>query len=242
VSYITITCRNFRGSYSHLNCSHNLRIPRRAVFRAIITLGFQKPPDIFHFGWRGLVHRFGIALSSFSFLDWDQSGICLSNSFGNLDMSEKAAAAYWYGMALAKLVAESELGIPWLAHLDSLRASGALVTSSSGNQRADFVGRGRHSAWHVIESKGRTHSYSKSLIKKAKAQAASVKSINGIAPITSSACISSLHTRPISVLLEDPPTSKNEDFERWKIPDHEFFSTIIGKLLNICGDYDMNAD
>ncbi|MDX9857658.1 MAG: hypothetical protein RBT76_07705 [candidate division Zixibacteria bacterium] len=206
-----------------MNGSHNLNTPRRAVLRAIITVGFQRAPYPWRFGWRPLLHRFGIALSAFSFLEGGKHGLYVSPDYQNLDMSEKGATTYWYGMAFAKLIAQSKLGIVWLAHVDGLRASGALTTTSGSSKRGDLAGRGLNNDWHVIEAKGRSNSYDQSLISEAKNQAAAVTQIKGVAPLTSSACITSLHANPISVLLDDPPPDDEAGPVSWEIEDNAFF-------------------
>lgn len=181
-------------------------ISPRAVLRAVVTVGAQRFLDVFSIGWRGLLHRFGMGLSALSFLEQSPVGLRLSNRYRFLDASEKGAATYWYGMALSKIVADAELKVPWLAHVDQMRASGALTVASGTNERGDFVGRDTSGNWHVVEAKGRSNSYPASLVTKAKRQSARVTSINGQSPATTSACITSLFTQPISVLLDDPPT------------------------------------
>jgi len=152
-------------------------------------------------------------------------------------MSEKAAATYWYGMALAKLVAESELNVPWLAHVDRMSAAGALATSSgSGGERGDLVGRGPNGDWHVIEAKGRTNSYPQALITKAKGQSAKVISVNGQPPATTSACIASLRTQPISILVDDPPPNPDKT-EKWSIEELGFFRTYYEGVIGYVREF-----
>jgi hypothetical protein len=206
-----------------LNGTRVVNVSRAAFLRAIITVGAQRLPDVFSGGLRQIVHRIGIWLSIASFLEVWAGSICLSARYGNLDMSEKGYVSYWYGMALAKLVAKSELAITWLGNIDKMKASGTLITSSTNNKRADLVGRGLYNDWHVIEAKGRSNEYSNLLIEEAKNQAAAVISINGQSPATTSACIASLFTQPISVLLDDPAGDSNKEQEKWKIKEDKFF-------------------
>lgn len=220
---IRIECRQYGGRYARLNGERTCNVSKYAFLRAILTVGAQRLPDVFSGGLRHIMNRIGIWLSIASFLEWRASGVCLSARYGDLDMSEKGYISYWYGMALAKLVAESELSIPWLGNVDKMKASGALITSSTSNERADLVGRGLHNDWHVIEAKGRSNEYSRSLVVEAKNQAASVISVNGQSPATTSACIASLFTQPISVLLDDPTGNSSQVPGRWKIKDDEFF-------------------
>jgi len=145
-------------------------------------------------------------------------------------MSEKAASSYWYGMAFAKLVSESELSVPWLGHVDRMRASGALTTTSSSNERGDLVGRDRSSRWHVVEAKGRSNSYPQSLVDTAKQQAANVTTINNQPPRTTSACVTSLFSSPVSILLDDPKP-RRRDGRRWRIAEDLFFRTYYRGII-----------
>lgn len=220
---IRISCKNFSGSYSRLNGTNHQDVSRRALFRAVVTVGMQRFNDFFRFGWRGLFHRFGMGLSAFSFLEQNGNDLCLSKEYNKLDMSEKGAASYWYGMAFAKLVSEIKLDIPWLSHVDRMKAVGALTLAKGSAKRGDLVGRGANGDWHVIEAKGRSNGYDNSLVRQAKMQACRVTSINGQTPATTSACIASLSSKPISVLLDDPPADNDENGERWDIKHDEFF-------------------
>jgi len=234
---VNIECKNFTGTYQKVNGVYIRNFRRRAIFRATMTVGFQRFSGFLNFGVRGLVHRFGIALSAFSFLERQQSGLCISNEYHKLDRSEKGAASYWYGMALAKLVAESELGIPWLAHADPLIKSGAIIRDPKEKRRPDLVGRGPNDDWHVIEAKGRTNKPFPSVISKAKAQAGVAKSINGVPPATTSACIASLHTQPVSVLLDDPPPDTGDGKENWEIDDKKFFRQYYKGIINYLHEF-----
>jgi len=220
---IEISCKNFKGSYAGLNGTNHHSVSRIAFFRAVVTVGMQRFGDFFGFGWRGLFHRFGMALSAFSFLEQNGGDLCISSQYCKLDMSEKGAASYWYGMAFAKLVSEIKLGIPWLGHVDRMKASGALMLAKGSAQRGDLVGKGTDGDWHVLEANGRSSGFGDELVWQAKIQASRVISINGLTPATTSACIASLSSKPISVLLDDPPAGNDENGEQWKINDEGFF-------------------
>jgi hypothetical protein len=219
---IDVICQDFTAAYASTNGQRRRDVSRRAVLRAVITVGAQRFQDVLSLGLRGLLHRFAMGLSAFSFLDQSPAGLCLSDDYRSLDMSEKGAATYWYGMAFAKIVADSELGIAWLAHVDEMRENGALVTSSGSNERGDLVGRGMND-WHVVEAKGRSNPYPSTLVTKAKGQSARIVSVNGQPPATTSACITSLFTKPISVLLDDPQSDAEGNEEHWTIRKDRFF-------------------
>lgn len=218
---ITVRCKNYSGSYHQINGDHTRRVSKLSFIRAIITVGAQKYSDILNFGWRGLFHRYGMGIAALSFLERRGSHLCLSASYSSLDMSEKAAATYWYGMAFTKLVAESELYIPWLGHVDSLKKNDVLQTTSGSKSRGDLAGRDLLGSWHVLEAKGRSQGFSNQLVIDAKKQASYVTSIKGNLPSTTSASITRLDTIPISVLLDDPHDGKASG--RWEIDEKQFF-------------------
>lgn len=234
---VTVTCRNFTGVCAATNGVRLRNVSRRAVLRAVITVGAQRFLDIFSLGWRGLLHRFGMGLSAFSFLEQSPAGLCLSDRFSSLDSSEKGVMSYWYGMALAKIIADIELGVPWLAHVDQMRKSGALTTLPGSNERGDLVGRGANADWHVVEAKGRSNSYPASLVTKAKSQSARVTFINGQPPATTSACITSLFTHPISVLLDDPPPDHKENGDDWRINEDDFFRQYYRGIMEYLSEF-----
>jgi len=239
---VNVKCRNFEAPYAGKNGTYVRNITRRAILRAIITIGAQRFFDVFTLGWRGLAHRFGIGLSAFSFLEESTAGLCIADQYNALDMSEKSVSTYWYGMAFAKLIADSELGVPWLAHVDQMRKSGVLITSSSTNERGDLVGRGQNNDWHVIEAKARSNSYQESLVSKAKGQSAGVTAINYRPPATTSACITSLFTQPISILFDDPPPDIHKNGEEWKIKDEEYFRHYYKGIKEYLGESTAHKD
>lgn len=218
---ISVTCQNFPGPVP-ANGTNLRDISYRAVLRACIILGLQRFSDVWALGWRDLTRRMGIGLSSVAFLVQSPQGLITSHQFNHdLDMSEKGAMSYWYGMIMAKLTAESELQVPWLAHVDQMRRAGVLITNPNSNSRGDLVGRGMN-GWHVFEAKGRSNPYAANLVTDAKQQAAMVTSVHNQPPVTSSACITALFTTPISVLLDDPPPDDERQVS-WDINESAFF-------------------
>lgn len=230
MAIVNVTCGNFVKPFDSMNGTRSRDVSHRAFFRAVMTVGFQRFPEMFLFGWRGLLNRFGIAISTMSFLENRGGNFTVSAAFSELEMSEKAACSYWYGMAFAKLVSESELSIPWLGHVDRMKATGALTTTVASKERGDLVGRDKSSRWHVLEAKGRSNSYTHSLVDTAKQQAANVTSINRQPPRTTSACVTSLFSSPVSILLEDPKP-KRRDGRRWRIAEDRFFQTYYQGII-----------
>lgn len=231
MAYINVECKNFTGIYASINGIYKRDISKLAVVRAIVTIGAQGYGDVLGFGWRGLLHRLGMGIAVISFLEQKGDFLCLSNAFRTLDMSEKGVVSYWYGMAFAKLVTEIELRIPWLVHVDSMIASGAITLAKGSAIRGDLVGRGINDDWHVLEAKGRSNGFGAPLVQQAKNQASRISSINGQPPVTTSASITNLNVSPVYVLLDDPDAHEDGKV-KWSIEDNLFFHEYYRIIIN----------
>jgi len=235
---IHIKCRNYKSPFEALNTDDDdpgrrLRFGPLSVFRAIVTVGLQKasikdilePPRF--------LYRFGSGLSAISFLEIRKDvGLCLSDSFDKLNSAEKSNLSHWYGMAFAKLVADSEFGIRNLGFSDEMERSGALNRSSKSQRRPDFVGSGVGDNWHILEAKGRSGitEVSEDLIHSAKEQATTVSSVQGKPPATASAVIVLLSTKPISIFMEDPTPEEGNDM--WSIDSETFLATYYQPIID----------
>lgn len=121
-----------------------------------------------------------------------------------LDPSEKGAVSFFLGMAFAKLAAEFVLDVPWLIHLEKLRRIHPVVLA--GRSRPDLAGINASGDWVVVEAKGRTNSYSQTVMEAAKAQSRQILSIAGTAPVLRVA--SQAYFSPsLRVWLSDPDGS-----------------------------------
>ena len=213
MSNISLEITKFRGNYAHLNQPYtHLEVSKLEMMLASITLGFRSwsEPDIL--SWRSLIHRFGLGLSSISYLEEDEELWRRHSSYAHLDGSEKGAMSYWQGMIFAKVIAEKKLDIPWLIHADSLTKSGQLIRATK-SKKGDFMGRDINQKWHSIEAKGRSNSVEKGLIKHAKKQAKSIKKTSPIQATTASVCLSSILKSGIKIRLIDPPIDQNSNSE-----------------------------
>ncbi|MEO7098768.1 MAG: hypothetical protein ABI162_05360 [Luteolibacter sp.] len=224
---IAVNIRNFKDDYADLNGQHTLEVSRRAVLRSALMLGFQ---DYSHFGSavEGLKrHRYLSGLSALNCLRQVAGNWVLEDFHDELDGSEKGPESYGKGMIFAKLVAEKFLGVRWLSHVDALKAKGELETIADSKQRGDMVGLCQKGRWHVVEAKGRSRSFSDTDVEHAKHQAACVERVAGESPATNSACITSLWTDPIEILLDDPPI---DGALSWDFEASEFWTYYYGNL------------
>jgi hypothetical protein len=107
-------------------------------------------------------------------------GISRSPAYNAMDPSEKSAISYFFGMTFAKLIAEFRFDTPWLVHFAKFQTKNPAMLA--GRSRPDLIGRNHSGEWIVVEAKGRTNSYSPSLMHTAKEQARQVLSIGGSHP------------------------------------------------------------
>jgi hypothetical protein len=202
-----------------------------AYMGAALTLGSQSWRDMWGRGFRGIASRLATGVSRLCEMRVSDGMLRLHPSFYRLDMSEMGSASYWHGMILAKLVAYSELSVPWLLHVDELRTQGLLTTVGGTNERGDMVGRCTKARWHVVEAKGRSRPYPATLVQKAKDQAANVTKVSGTTPSTTCACISRLSKDGIFVLLDDPPVRRDGEGRVWIFKGDSFFELYYGGII-----------
>ncbi len=124
-----------------------------------------------------------------------------TSAYDALDRSEKSAMSYFFGLTIAKLLAERYVDTPWLTHFEQFERHHTIIPPSSPS-RPDLVGatRGTTQRWVLAEAKGRTvlpklapprpilpggnspKSKREELFKKAKAQLGQVTDIDGASP------------------------------------------------------------
>jgi hypothetical protein len=178
----------------------------------------------------------GLALHLSAYIDTTPAGLRMSPLFWELDPSEMAGVSYRLGMGLTNAVAQRELDIPWLLHVDRLLAGGAATLAPGQRRRGDLAGQDLSNRWHIVESKGRSSRPASTVYVDAKSQAAQVISVNGMVPATNSACVSDLSCDPFSVMLDDPPpTGDKEKLEKLEINRAQFFKEYyaLADLLRI---------
>lgn len=202
---VQVNAKRFEGHYVGLNGEHRIKISRRAILGAVLTLGFQRFDDLRSAGGREWGRRVAKGISALCMLRGDGDHLRIDDGFEGLDMSEKGTESYSLGMIFAKIVADRLLGVRWLGHVDEMKRRGILHTDESTNERGDMAGLCQNRRWHVVEAKGRSNPFPDRLVEDSKRQAARVTEVNGASPTTTSACITSLWPNPIEVILDDPP-------------------------------------
>lgn len=222
MSAIIVEASNFRGAYARLNGRHRIQVTYRSFLRAALTVGFPSWSEVWQSGWPVWLVQLCFGVAGRGALKSHQGDLGLRRLNHDLDQSERSPLSYKQGMVFTKLVAEELLDVPWLANVDALRRNGDVETATGTEERGDLVGRGQDGTWHVLEAKGRTHGIDRTLIAKAKRQAANIVRVRQRTPETTSACISCLGEVPIRVLLDDPePEPKPEGDEREQVLNFE---------------------
>lgn len=166
-----------------------------------------------------------------------------SSSYTRLDASEKTAVSYFLGMVQAAVMADKLLGVPTVAHVDTvLNILNGRVPKKS---RPDLIGYTARSFAHgagrvLLEAKGRTHGYDQKAVTHALGQVKTpipevrrLLGSNGICAASMSYFAPSVKrgTAVWHSYLEDPPPKTSSPSD---IKDDEFRGIIlIGQLLPI---------
>lgn len=214
MSMIEVVCDGFSGSFAKVNGSRTITVSRLRMIREIATIGMQSFRVL---DWPIRISRILNAIAMCLYLEEPSEGLFLSANFNKIDSSEKGIASYWLGMGFAKIVADAVLEVPCLQNVDNLVRQGTVRIAPQSKRRGDLVGLSKQGDWHAIEAKGRSRSHAfkgnHQEVNHAKQQSLKILSVSGKSPITNSACLTALRTRPISVLLYDPPPDDGEYLE-----------------------------
>jgi hypothetical protein len=127
-------------------------------------------------------------------------GLASSDHYGGLDGDARKPYSEALGRAMAKIVAEDHLGVPFLVRAEDLRAR----LTKHGEGIADLIGPDDNDTWHVIEAKGYSiKTVQKGKLKEAINQARTVATVNGEPP-KCSGCVTATLATPFEVGLVDP--------------------------------------
>lgn len=228
---ILLEVRDFKESFAGLNGSYRLPVSLRTYLRAAITVGFRsgvdarKSPRLI----RRLRLDHGVALFRF-FFDL-KGGLGVNPAYHIIESSEKAGLTFRHATIFTKIVAEKHLRIPWLANVDEMRKNGVVTINEASRERGDYVGLDVGHDWHAIEAKGRSDGVSPGLIVDAKEQAKRIEKVNGVEPVTRSACVTDLGAGVVKVILADPPRGPNSR-KVLQIPTEAFARHYYGNLVD----------
>ena len=189
------------------------------LVHAAITVGRRGWRDVLKHGRYSAFEMYYRAAMLLANLKQSQGQLRKSDAYRNLDPSEKAAASYFIGLTLAKLMARKLLGIDWLMHLDVYHDLLQPDLLESG--RPDLVGLDARHQWHVIEAKGRSNGLDGSVVRKAKEQTLKLRAIRGREPILRVASVAHFSRESLSLRLEDP-VGQDVDAVDWDFTENQF--------------------
>jgi hypothetical protein len=134
-----------------------------------------------------------------------------TDAFKELDPSERGAINYFLGLTMAKLVADKQLGAPYLLHLDVFGKQLKAVLKQ--RSRPDLVGQTSSGDWIALESKGRSSAPNNSSKNKAKQQAQRITTIQGHVPKYTVASFSFFDGDALKIYWEDPKPKARDEIE-----------------------------
>lgn len=190
------------------------RLPARKIIKltkanlawAALTVGRpDKDAVMAHGQWsrNEALFRWHMVLANIDFSSGSRS-LNYSPAFNALDSSEKRGINFFIGMMMAKLVAQKQLQIPWLHHVENFD-DGKTIKFGQGKSRPDFLGkRPTDASWHVVEAKARLKNGFESALEAAKRQASNVSSIHGAPPATRIATLLYPEARGLCFKWVDP--------------------------------------
>jgi hypothetical protein len=212
---------HFTDPYSHLNQrNQTLNISRLMLARSVIMVGQSNISDIYRLGFFRIVSSLTLALGN---VQSHLGNLTLSDSFLNLEPSEKRVVSFHLGMGLAKACAEILLGIPWLSHIkhhphvDLSRRNTpnppklSIGSTNKTPKEPDLLGFDTAKQPHVFEAKGYSSGMNTSALQHAINQVSQVISISGTEPTTRVACFFDLSKTPFLGTIVDPDESNNDE-------------------------------
>lgn len=202
------------------------------MVHAAITVGRRCWRDVFQHGRYSAFEICYRAAMLRANLQHSHGQLRRSDSYRHLDPSEKAAASYFIGLTLAKLMAGKLLGVPWLMHLDVYHHDLQPVLLGSG--RPDLVGLDARNQWHVIEAKGRSNGLDARVVPKAKEQTRKLRTVCGRKPILRVASVAHFYRDSLSLRLEDP-VGQDEDAVDWPFTEDGFLRDYYDPFVALIG-------
>jgi len=215
---ITYNSQNFPRHFGRLlNGTNQITFSPQELFWSAITVGRANFIDVISNGIYSeyeILYRASIVAANVA-----QNGNVLikSSAYSSLDPSEKSAVSYFLGLTFCKLLSHRLLSIPWLLHIDVYRGhfvrTGQAFRFGSSRVRPDLIGLDNRRRWVVMESKGRTNSYSPNLLAHAKSQTRNLRQIGGAYPNLRVAAVTHFTNGRLTVDWEDPEGHNDDSFD-----------------------------
>lgn len=215
---INLEVSNYIPPYNFLNSVRQANATILDLSRCILTVGRENWNDVFA---QGIYRIIELACKGLAYAEMDNGNLILNELFYTLTQSEKAVVSYHFGQGLTKLYSENFLNVIWLYHLDNYsnitnyvvrgRATSKIIVGNTTKHAAwpDLVGIENSTTIHILEAKGNSGGYDKSVMQHAINQVSQVITYNHISPSTRSACYFDLSKTPIKGIIIDPPENVN---------------------------------
>ncbi len=220
---------NFPRHYGPtLQGTNTITFSPQELFWSAITVGRANIIDVLINGIHSeyeILYRASIVAANIA---QNGNNLIKSSAYQSLDPSEKSAVSYFLGLTFCKLLSHRLLNIPWLLHIDVYRnhfqATGQAFRFGSSRLRPDLIGLDARRRWVVIESKGRTNSYSPDLLTHAKSQTRNLRQIGGMYPNLRVGAVTHFTNNLLTVDWEDPEGVNDDNFDLdTSIEDYLFY-------------------
>jgi len=226
---ITYNSQNFpRHLGPTLRGSNRINFSPQELFWSAITVGRANVIDVISNGIHSeyeILYRASIVAANIA---QNGNNLIRSSAYQSLDPSEKSAVSYFLGLTFCKLLSHRLLNVPWLLHIDvyraHFRATGQAFRFGSSRLRPDMVGLDTRRRWVVMESKGRTNSFSPDLLVHGKNQTRNLRQIGGNYPNLRVAAVTHFTNNLLTVDWEDPKGVNDDSFDlETSLEDYLFY-------------------
>lgn len=211
---IKLNISDFPTSYNHINGTNNFPISKFDIARAAITIGYPKLTSaILSFG---VFRMLELYFRTETYLERNNNYWQLKSIFKLLDSSEQKTISYFFGQAFTKLFAEKYLNCDQVDNFSNHKGNVAfnnngktfipkhtLYTSKKNPKEPDLVGFSNGQT-HILEAKAYSSGFKGSEFQHAINQVSIVDMVNGVRPITKTACFFDLSNNPIIGTIKDP--------------------------------------
>lgn len=201
---LDLDASNFPPSHNALNTKHAIQLSKLKAIKFAQTVGNAHYSPAYGRTQTALSLAAYRAMAVRCVLRFNQPTLQRLVPYKELEGTEKVNLSYWIGMTIAAVAADDLLGVPRLTHAS--KHSGILKVNPKSRRLADLVGQDGPGGWHVIEAKGRQDATQPADEADYKAQATTVKTINGVAPTTTSFSVAFIR-KTISAKVVDPPSA-----------------------------------
>lgn len=142
----------------------------------------------------------------------DNDNIVQSNTYANLEPTEKGMASFYLGMMITALLTRRLLNFQFVTHLHFLEQIGVSIPRRT-QYKPDFIAYDALlNQYAVLESKGRSNGMCNEALGKGKAQTQSILDINGVVPTFRYVCMTYFSERKLSTIFQDPKGADKKAF------------------------------